>query len=237
VQHVYQLTNNTTFVTGSHSLKFGVDFRNNISPQVFSQRIRGDYGYATLERYLLNLSPNVIAERNLGQAKYYGNKHDFYWFVQDEYRVRRNITLNLGLRHEYKGIPLSDGNHRLNSGSSVPGLIEFREPKASWKDFAPRIGVTYSPGSSGDTVIRAGFGMAYDVYFTNLGLNNKPPQMEATITRDPEETTTGFLAKGGIRPDEKPAWFPTSDGASSRPRRASARRFSKHWSAIPTASG
>jgi hypothetical protein len=204
VQNTYQIVNNTTWIRGSHSIKFGVDLRNNISPQVFSQRIRGDYGYTNLERYLLDLSPDIIAERNLGQAKYYGNKHDFYWYLQDEIRVKRNITLNLGLRHEYKGIPLSDNNHDLNKGSSVPGLIEFRAPKASWREFAPRIGVTYSPGGSGNTVIRAGLGMAYDVYFTNLGLNNKPPQMEATITRDPATTVADFLKNGGIKPTEKP---------------------------------
>lgn len=204
VQNTYQIVNNTTWIRGSHSIKFGVDLRNNISPQVFSQRIRGDYGYTNLERFLLDLSPDIIAERNLGQAKYYGNKHDFYWYLQDEIRLKRNFTLNVGLRHEYKGIPLSDKNHDLNAGSSVPGLITFRAPKASWREFAPRVGLTYSPGDSGNTVVRAGFGMAYDVYFTNLGLNNKPPQMEATITRSLATTVPDFLKNGGIKPTEKP---------------------------------
>ncbi len=53
----------------------------------------------------------------------------------------------------------------MNSLSSVPGFLKFGEPKAQLRNFAPRAGLAYSPGSSGKTVIRAGFGIAYDSWF------------------------------------------------------------------------
>ena len=94
--------------TGRHTAKFGVDFRRYISPQRFIQRERGDYNYSTLERFLLDLNPDVQAERNVGGTPYWGNQSNFSWFAQDDVRVRPNLTLNLGIRYEYKGVPAGD---------------------------------------------------------------------------------------------------------------------------------
>lgn len=205
IQNTYQLVDNTTFVKGRHSFKFGIDTRKYIAPTNFIQRQRGDYNYSNLERFLLDLNPDIQAERNVGGAPYAGNSVDFYWFVQDEIKLRRNLTLNLGLRHEYKGIPRDDKLQVLNAISNVPGLIEFNAPRAQKKNFAPRVGIAYSPGDSGKTVIRAGFGMAYDVYFDNLGTLSKPPQLENTLRVQPAQDISNFLANGGIRPDQRPA--------------------------------
>ena len=89
---------------------------------------------------------------------YHGNNTDFYSYFSSETRIRPNITLTLGLRHEYKGVPYGDTRQWLNALSSVPGVLTFGEPKAQKRKFAPRAGLAYSPGSDGKTVIRAGFG-------------------------------------------------------------------------------
>ena len=204
VQNTYQAVNNLTFVSGRHTLKFGVDARRNITSELFVQRQRGDYNYSTLERYLLDLSPDIQAERNTGGGVYHGNNTEFYSYLSSETKVRRNVTLTLGLRHEYKGIPYGDTLQQLNAISSVPGVLTFRAPKAQKRNFAPRAGIAYSPGSSGLTVIRAGFGIAYDTYFTNLGQLQKPPQLENTFRGDPTVDTPNYLANGGIRPDQRP---------------------------------
>ena len=51
VQNTYQATDNLTWVKGAHTLKFGVEYRKYISPQLFIQRSRGDYEYDTLENF------------------------------------------------------------------------------------------------------------------------------------------------------------------------------------------
>ncbi|MDE0126700.1 MAG: carboxypeptidase-like regulatory domain-containing protein [Bryobacterales bacterium] len=203
-QNTYQLVNNTTFINGRHTLKFGFDARRNITSDLFVQRQRGDYNYSTLERFLLDLSPDIQAERNTGGGIYHGNNTEFYSYVSSETKVRRNLTLTLGLRHEYKGIPYGDTLQALNAVSSVPGVLTFGAPKAQKRNFAPRAGLAFSPGSDGRTVVRAGFGVAYDAYFTNLGQLQKPPQLENTFRGDPTVDTPNYLANGGIRPDQRP---------------------------------
>src|SRR6266853_2404751 len=87
----------------------------------------------------------------------------------------------------------------LNSIADVPGVLTFFEPKTQKTNFVPRLGFAYSPGASGATSIRGGFGMAYDVIFDNVGTNTRPPQATSTVDF-PVSDTPGFLANGGIKP-------------------------------------
>ncbi len=205
VLNTYQLVDNFTWIAGRHTLKIGIDTRKYIAPTNFVDRVRGDYNYSGLERFLLDLSPDVAGQRNVGGIPYDGNQFDFYWYVNDEIKLRRNLTLNLGVRHEYKGVPAGDELQALNAASSVEGLLAFDRPRAQKANFAPRVGLAYSPGENGKTVIRAGFGMAYDVYFDNFGTLTKPPQLENVFRVDNTVDTPNFLANGGIRPDQRPA--------------------------------
>ena len=200
VLNTYQIVDNLSYLTGRHTWKFGVDGRKYIAPTLFTQRLRGDYNYSNLERFLLDQSPDVLAERNVGAAPYDGNQINFAWFASDEFKLRPNLTVSLGLRYEYKGVPKGDSLQSLNAIASVPGLIDFRAPKAQTNAFMPRIGVAYSPGHSGRTSIRAGFGMSYDKYPNNLGVNSKPPELSSTVDAPLAQTVNGFLASGAILP-------------------------------------
>jgi hypothetical protein len=116
-----------------------------------------------------------------------------YGFGQDEWRVRPNLTLTLGLRYEYS-TPKIDTQGR--TFSIIPGDQSTRFPDAPLglvfpgdpgapggsnfpdkKNFAPRIGFAYSPGSGSRTSIRGGFGVFYDVLKgeDNLQFNGAPP--------------------------------------------------------------
>jgi hypothetical protein len=201
VINTYQIVDNVSYLTNRHSWKFGVDGRKYIAPTLFTQRQRGDYDYTNLAQYLFDLSPNVLSERNVGAAPYDGNQINFAWFANDEYKLRPNLTLNLGVRYEYKGVPKGDKLQALNAIASVPGLIDFRAPKAQTTNFMPRIGIAYSPGNKGTTSIRAGFGMSYDKYFDNLGTNSKPPELESTVDTNLSANVANFLAQGGIQPN------------------------------------
>jgi outer membrane receptor protein involved in Fe transport len=206
IQNTYQFVDNLSWTSGRHTIRFGFDGRRSISPQHFIQRERGDYVYSQLENYLLDLVPDNLAERNLGTTQYYGNQWATYFYAQDDWHVRRNLTINLGLRYERTTVPVGMTLQKLNAIASVPGLIDFREPKTNNKGFAPRIGLAYSPGVSGTTSIRAGFGMAYDVIFDNVGSTAYPPQLSATVDADtlPAIFKSPFLASGGIRPGSVP---------------------------------
>jgi hypothetical protein len=205
-QNTYQATDNVTWTKGNHTFKFGQDFRRYIAPQSFTQRLRGDYEYSTLETYLFDIAPDVFGERTLGQPRYYGNQYATYSYAQDTWRVRPNLSLNLGLRYEYTTAPYSARTQTLNSIANVPGLITFNNPGVQSNAFAPRIGVAYSPGTSGNTSIRAGFGMAYDVLFDNIAILSLPPELTTTVDITDAQFANlvgvpGFLAKGGFSPN------------------------------------
>jgi hypothetical protein len=200
IQNQYQLSDNVTWTKGAHTLKIGFDGWKQISPQFFTQRSRGDYEWSNLSDYLFDYYPDYLAERSLGNSEYYGDRVLTGLFANDSWKIRPNFTLNIGLRYEYQTVPYSERLQTRNAISNVPGLITFGEPQPQNNAIMPRIGIAYSPGESGKTSIRAGFGMFYDVLYDNQGLLTLPPQ--ATTTADVEgENKGGFLAGGGIPPN------------------------------------
>jgi hypothetical protein len=200
IQNTYGAADSLTWTKNKHTLKFGVEGRKYISPQSFTQRARGDYEYTTLQQYLNDISPDIIAQRSVGQSTYYGDQSALYWFVNDNWRLRPNLSVNLGLRYEYTTIPFGERSQVLNNGASAPGLLTFGEPQAAKNNWGPRIGLAYSPGTSGRTSIRAGFGIAYDVLYDNIGILSLPPQLSVTENSAPAANTSNFLKNGGLPP-------------------------------------
>ena len=210
IENNYQVVDNITYSRGNHALKFGGDWRKIISPQRFVQRERGDYEYLNIDDFLRDFSPE-FGERNVGGNTYYGDQKILYAFVQDDWRFRPNLTMNLGISYSYQEVPKGAKFQAANAVASVPGLIDFRAPKTQTKNFAPKFGFAYSPnytsgllgrifGSNGKSSIRGGFSMGYDYIFDNLYVLSNPPQAQQTIDVGNTGTTLNFLAKGGIPP-------------------------------------
>jgi hypothetical protein len=199
IQNQYQLTDNINWTRGAHTIKIGFDGWKQISPQTFTQRSRGDYEWTYLSDYLFDYTPDYLAERTVGGAKYYGDRVFTGFFANDSWKILPNFTLNLGARYEYQTIPYSERLQTENAIANVPGLITFGEPQPQKNAIMPRIGIAYSPGTSGRTSIRAGFGMFYDVLYDNQGLLTLPPEANHTIDEG-GNGGTNFLANGGIPP-------------------------------------
>lgn len=196
--NTFELIDNLTWTKGRHTLKFGYDGRKLNISSFFVQRQRGDYQYSTLERYLNDITPE-FAERSVGGSPFIGNLVSHYGYANDDFRLRPNLTVNLGVRYEYVGVPTGAQEQALNNLASVPGLIVFNAPKATHNDWAPRVGLAWSPGTSGKTSIRAGFGMAYDQIYQNLGTNSLPPEFFTTLDAHiTQPSAPNFLANGGI---------------------------------------
>jgi Carboxypeptidase regulatory-like domain len=211
IQNLYQFVDNVTWVKGKHSFKFGGEFRWYISPQTFTQRVRGDYQWNYLSDYLNDFAPNPnqgdFAERSAGNVVYYGNRKAIYWYAGDTWRVTPKFTFTYGVRYEWTGEPLAATTLQpLNSISNVPGLITFGAPTTQKANFMPRVGVAYAPDPN--TSIHAGFTMANDVLFDNLGILSLPPQVSQTCDTLPPGgggqsascfwSNTNFLASGGL---------------------------------------
>jgi hypothetical protein len=223
IQNLYQFVDNVSWVKGKHNIRFGGEFRWIISPQTFTQRVRGDYEWSFLSDYLNDFAPNPdngdFAERSAGDVVYYGNKKAIYGYINDEWRITPTITINGGLRYEYTGEPLGTQLQSLNAISSVPGLINFTAPSAQKTNVLPRVGIAWAPDPN--TSINAGFSMANDVIYDNDGILSLPPQVQQTNdTVSPSQclisqcnySQTNFLANGGL-PNSPVA---ITDAASAR---------------------
>ncbi len=208
--NTYQLNDGLSWTKGRHNLRFGFDGISWISPQSFTQRSRGDYEYSFLSDYMFDYYPDYIAQRSLGAQLYSGNQYLYAFYGNDSWKVRPNLTINIGLRYEYLTVPIAEQGQDRNAVSNVPGLITFQKPQPMGLALMPRIGVAYSPGTSGKTSIRAGFGRNFDVLPDNFGLLTLPPQATTTVDCTGGPTTGcsqaggpggGFLANGGIKPN------------------------------------
>jgi len=198
IQNTYQLTDNLSWQKGAHTITTGVDVKKFISPQTFTQRGRGDYEYNYVSDYLFDYVPDYVAERTTGNFVYYGDQIQLGAYVNDSWKIRPNFTINLGVRYERTTVPYGERLQTVNAISNVPGLITFGEPKAQNLNFEPRIGFAWSPGTSGKTSIRGGFGINYDQLFDNLGILSAAPQFQQTVDTDPNAGITNYLAHGGI---------------------------------------
>jgi hypothetical protein len=210
IQNLYQLTDNVSYTIGKHTLKIGFDGRKYISPQGFTQRARGDYEYTNSSDFFHDFAPdaNALGERSSGNHTYYGDQTALYGYGNDTYRVTDKLTVNLGLRYEFTAVPVGERSQNLNNTAanggliSVPGLIVFNTPQPARTSFAPRFGIEFAPDAK--TSVRAGFGVAYDVLFDNLGTLSFPP--EFSVTQDvgtpgkPANGSPNFLKNGGLLP-------------------------------------
>src|SRR5947209_15035690 len=83
VQNTYQFTDTVSIVHGKHNIKVGAEGRKYISPQQFTQRVRGDYEYASLTDYLQDVAPTTFGERSTGNPVYSANQKAVYKFAHD----------------------------------------------------------------------------------------------------------------------------------------------------------
>jgi hypothetical protein len=163
-----ELTNNTSFTMGRHSLKAGGRLRwvkvSQFSPQNFGGTFSffgGVGGLTSIERYRRTIvlqeqgaTPAEILAAGGGASQFRlssGNPQsdvsqwDFGGYFQDDWKVRPNLTLSLGLRYENQDNIASNFN------------------------FAPRVGFAWSPGGQqSKTVVRGGYGLFYDRVSENL---------------------------------------------------------------------
>ncbi len=216
VQNVYQVVENVSYIRGKHTFKVGVEGRNYITETTSLPRARGEWDYASLNSLVNDLVPDGGngALRGAGTASSANNNPALYWFVQDDWKLMPRLTLNLGLRYEWSGVPRDEGKQALNAIADDPavGLI-FRKPKSDTNNFGPHVGFAWDPTGHGKWSIRGGGQIAYDVIPLNFAINSLPPELQteqnptltcalpgapAWCTSNGGKPGPGFLAGGGL---------------------------------------
>jgi hypothetical protein len=205
-QNVYQWVDNISYIRGKHTFKFGVEARKYIAPTNTLPRARGEWDYASLSQFVNDFVPTGAngALRGAGSGSVAENYNAFYWFVQDDWKITPRLTLNLGLRYEYSGVPRDENLQAINGISDDPALgLFFRAPKPDTNNFAPRFGFAWDPRGNGKWAVRGGAGLAYDVVPNNFAVNSLPPQLQS------EQNPGLTCALAGA-----PQWCATFDAAN-----------------------
>jgi hypothetical protein len=142
----FELQNYTSMVRSRHTWRFGIRLRGQMDDSITRQNFNGTFTFGGIEAYRSTL---MMAGRptqftiDTGIPNLSAHQVDVGVFAGDEWLVRPNVTLDLGFRYETQSF-IHD-----------------------WRDFAPRIAVSWAPGggsgsSRAKTVLRAGFGIFYD---------------------------------------------------------------------------
>ncbi len=202
----YQVYDSLTWVTGRHTFKFGSDYRRSLTGSKFLPRERGDYSYSTFDILLQDLRPDLVNIRGVGSGSFVSNNHQFAAFVQDDWKITPNLTLNLGIRYEYQGLYRDAALQATAAPANVTGVIEFGVPEVDKNNFAPRIGFAWAPnwdnsvgrflfGARGSSSIRGNYSRAYFANFTNLASISLPPTLQGELQNT--GNATNFLQTGG----------------------------------------
>jgi hypothetical protein len=188
VRNTYQLQDNISYTNGNHSWKFGADIRRNQLHQLFKPTTRGLLEYASLDFLVKDLATRANINKDLpGTARVLHNDwHDFFFYGQDEWKVRPNFTLTLGLRYENPGQPIQDlvdfNQPVLAAFNNDPRFVLQPVPGRDNNNWQPRFGFNWNPQTrssgaigwltGGDKlVVRGGFTRTHDYAFTNIALN------------------------------------------------------------------
>jgi outer membrane receptor protein involved in Fe transport len=232
-----QFLEHVSVLRGKHAFKFGGEIIHNTAEPFITSNGRGRIRFSNLSNFLkgsVRGGGNIILAGD--PARHY---HDSQYavFLQDDWRVKPRLTLNLGLRYELTTV-LADRDNKLGNFDPVRGLVQVGIGEASafngdHKAFSPRLGFAWDVKGDGKTVIRGGGSIMYEQLpfslFTAvanaLGLNQVPTGAStvacsanpctngSTQIITPGSGNMGVLSENPPGKSLSPGWQNQSNGA------------------------
>ncbi|PYT09616.1 MAG: hypothetical protein DMF60_02290 [Acidobacteria bacterium] len=186
----YQFQDTITYTSGAHTIRAGTDMMRQIAKQFVPFNAQGTLtfssggGFPVFGNFVDGFSgtQGTFAAITFGSPVDHPNAFQQAYFVNDTWRVKPNLSLNLGLRYENYGTSSNVLKFPAFAGFDQPFDAVARQ-KADNNNFAPRFSFAYTPHMANwlfgedKTVIRGGFGVGYDVFFNNILSNTaaSPP--------------------------------------------------------------
>ena len=191
-RHTFQFADQLAWSLNRHSLKFGFEFRHGQENSDFQANTRGNYGFDSILDFVDDESDNQtnlidpVTFEPIGTPRHF-RVNEWAFYIQDDWKVSPNFTLNLGLRYENFRPPYeTDGiqsNVLLGPGDDIferYATADFQviargdhvyDPDNN--NFAPRLGFAWDPFGDGKLAIRGGYGVSYNRIFMNITSNIK----------------------------------------------------------------
>jgi hypothetical protein len=199
--NMWVLSDNISYVKGNHSLNMGFEFRHWLLDRNLAVNPLGGFTFSDywsgneLADFLLGYYSAASVFQPSGASSNTGNPREFNFryfapYVQDDWKLTQNLTVNIGLRWDYRPVAYETHNHMgwldttnpngglcvadqslVTSGvtANAPGFGQFyrycgkRNPGSTeWGDLGPRVGFAWRPFGGSKTVLRAGYGMFWD---------------------------------------------------------------------------
>ena len=182
-QNTYTLSNDVFWTRGTHSLKFGTLLNRFQTYAANNTRRRGEYTFSALRDFVAGNARqlSIMTPGSSAEASFRWSTYGFY--IQDDWRLASNFTLNLGFRYEFR----NDVNEVSGRNSSVIDVLHDAQATVpskpfennSLRNFSPRVGFAWDVFGDASTSVRGGFGLLYDVatfgWVAGSTLDNKPP--------------------------------------------------------------
>jgi hypothetical protein len=221
-----QIQNQTTWLRGRHTLKGGVEIRKTDFEEIAAPAnlfgavtFNGSYTGHPYADFLLGI-PNTAA-RSFPPVPTIKSRMVYDFFAQDDWKITRNLTLNLGVRYDvHPGwvaqddllalFDISTGRIVVPDGglqhvsplmprgyvdivtASSAGLPERTLVKTDRNNIAPRLGFAWRPFGGGSTVIRGGYGLFFDMMPIELHASRTPFVFAETTFTNPSSPTVVF---------------------------------------------
>ncbi|MBI4873324.1 MAG: TonB-dependent receptor, partial [Acidobacteria bacterium] len=169
ISNKFQFTDAATWLLGRHALRFGADVRRNRLYNRDETDSKGTWIFNSLADFVNNQAFSLT--QAIQTASFDACQTAQFYFFQDDIKVTRHLTLNLGLRYEVSGVPFGLFGAETPEVAAAGVPLPVRPDRNNW---APRLGLAYSPSKrggllgDGETVFRGGYGVGYDVLFYNI---------------------------------------------------------------------